>query len=192
MHREAWEWLEHSHRLLRGRPTGYTLEIGSYNHNGSARDLFAPLASEYVGVDIIPGPGVDVVCNIANPKEFKKFVKDYGKFATIICTETLEHTPMEPLLRAMLDLLDTTAPYARLIITCAGYKRAKHSFDGGALKPGEWYQGVSVEEINSVIVQWLSERNLGDVTFYTDNSAMHRLRPEDTYYYFEIERNTEL
>jgi hypothetical protein len=39
------------------------LELGSYIVNGSLRDIilkFGP--KEYIGVDIVPGPGVDVVC----------------------------------------------------------------------------------------------------------------------------------
>ena len=35
------------------------LECGSYNVNGSVRDLFA--VREYIGLDWRPGPGVDVV-----------------------------------------------------------------------------------------------------------------------------------
>jgi hypothetical protein len=36
------------------------LEMGSYNVNGSVRDMFA-LAGRYVGVDLVEGPGVDLV-----------------------------------------------------------------------------------------------------------------------------------
>jgi hypothetical protein len=36
------------------------LEVGSLNINGTVRDFFD--AKEYVGVDLIEGPGVDRVC----------------------------------------------------------------------------------------------------------------------------------
>ena len=36
------------------------LEIGSYDVNGTVRKLFAA-AGHYVGVDLVEGPGVDVV-----------------------------------------------------------------------------------------------------------------------------------
>jgi hypothetical protein len=46
-------------------------EVGSVNINGSIRSFFEN--SEYLGIDVAPGPGVDVVCqgqNYDGPSNF--------------------------------------------------------------------------------------------------------------------------
>jgi SAM-dependent methyltransferase len=62
---------------------GRVLEIGSLNINGSVRAHFH--ADEYVGLDVGPGPGVDVVC------EGQKFDAPDGAFDVEISAECLEH-----------------------------------------------------------------------------------------------------
>jgi len=64
------------------------IEIGSYDVNGSLRLYVQSLSpSEYIGVDIKKGPGVDVVCDAEN------IVDKFGKeaFDVVISTELLEH-----------------------------------------------------------------------------------------------------
>ncbi len=64
------------------------LEVGSLNVNGSLREIavgFTP--SEYVGVDISEGPGVDVICDAS--ELLSKF--DRASFDVVISTEMLEH-----------------------------------------------------------------------------------------------------
>ena len=60
------------------------LEVGSYDVNGSVRQLFANVRS-YVGIDFRPGPGVDSVMN-AHALEFQA-----ESFDVVISTEMLEH-----------------------------------------------------------------------------------------------------
>jgi SAM-dependent methyltransferase len=61
------------------------LEIGSLNINGTVRDFFD--AEDYVGVDVAPGPGVDVVSNGEN--------LDYpdNSFDVAVSAECFEHNP---------------------------------------------------------------------------------------------------
>lgn len=61
-----------------------TLEVGSCDVNGSVRPLFT---GEYVGVDIVEGPGVDRVMN-ANRLDFPD-----ASFDVVVTTSQLEHDP---------------------------------------------------------------------------------------------------
>ena len=65
------------------------IEIGSRNVNGSVREILESYKpSEYIGVDIIRGDKVDMICRAEN------LVKKFGKnsFDIVISTELLEHT----------------------------------------------------------------------------------------------------
>lgn len=62
------------------------LELGSRDVNGSPRFLFAP-PWQYLGVDMEPGPGVDLVCS-----SHRLPVPSYS-FTTVLCLEMLEHDP---------------------------------------------------------------------------------------------------
>ncbi|MEK7554763.1 MAG: methyltransferase domain-containing protein [Patescibacteria group bacterium] len=65
------------------------IEVGSYDMNGSMRPTaLAWKPAEYVGVDIVPGPGVDVICDADDV--IKKFGKE--RFDVVISTESIEHT----------------------------------------------------------------------------------------------------
>lgn len=61
------------------------LEVGSYNVNGSLRPIVEALGPAlYLGSDMRPGPGVDVVVDIASDH-------DLGTFDLVCCAGTLEH-----------------------------------------------------------------------------------------------------
>src|SRR5580765_1353511 len=59
---------------------------GSWPYSGPVRPLFGGAA--YLGVDIVAGPNVDVVANAATWAANGQRDAD-----TVVCCETLEHTP---------------------------------------------------------------------------------------------------
>ena len=61
------------------------LEIGSYNVNGTLRD-FQPLNSTWMGIDLEPGPGVDLVISDMATLPFPD-----GSFDFVIATSVFEH-----------------------------------------------------------------------------------------------------
>lgn len=78
------EWV---HRMIAGHGLAAdtdVIEVGSYDVNGSVRPLFSG-ARSYLGVDIRPGPGVDVVADIDATESLPVDV--------VVSTEMLEHTP---------------------------------------------------------------------------------------------------
>lgn len=64
------------------------LEVGAYDVNGSFRPLAEALGpAEYLGVDIVSGPRVDMICHAASLE------RQFGpeSFDVVITTEMLEH-----------------------------------------------------------------------------------------------------
>lgn len=70
-----------------GRPGQIVIELGSCAVNGTLRD-FCPVAAVYLGVDIAPGPGVDVHVTLGEPLPFR------SEFADLVVTSSaFEHDP---------------------------------------------------------------------------------------------------
>jgi len=113
------------------------IEIGSRDINGTVRPLFP--AASWTGLDLYPGPAVDVVTDAL----------DYvpGKLVDlVVCCEVFEHAKnwRQILQRASCWLGDG----GRILITCAGPGRDPHSaIDGGQLRPGEHYENISVDSL---------------------------------------------
>lgn len=64
------------------------IDVGSHNYNGNMSIVAAKMnPKEYIGVDMIPGPGVDVVCLAED------LVEKFGEqsFDTVISNELMEH-----------------------------------------------------------------------------------------------------
>ena len=98
-----------------------TVEVGSYNVNGGVRDLFT---GRYWGLDIRPGPGVDVVWDIeVGPHTLIPAVD------VVVCLEMLEHTPHP--WRAVEAMADSLVVGGHLLLTTRGpgFPRHDHPSD---------------------------------------------------------------
>lgn len=91
------------------------LEVGSYDVNGSIRSLFD--ATHYVGVDLIPGPGVDVICP---GQDFRTT----QKFDVAVSTECFEHNPFY--IDTFLNMTRHVREGGMVLFTCAGEGRPEH------------------------------------------------------------------
>jgi hypothetical protein len=74
-----------------GRLAGPYLEVGSKDY-GSTQDLrsLVGAGAGYVGVDLEPGPGVDVLADLAGPFEAVDAALGGGRFGSIFCLSVLE------------------------------------------------------------------------------------------------------
>jgi SAM-dependent methyltransferase len=121
------------------------VEFGSCNMNGSARDAY-PQAKSWLGIDIQPGPGVDIVADAATWDTDQRF-------DVCICAEAFEHTP------AWRDIIATAHRVLRdgglFLASCATNRRPPHSaVDGGALRAGEYYANVSWLDLSFAMRGW--------------------------------------
>lgn len=140
MHKEAYEFVRRTLPPL--SDTARVLEIGSYDVNGSIRSLF-PYVGVYVGVDIRPGPGVDIVAQ--TPEGWPE-----GAFDVVVSTETLEHA--DDWGSVVRGIIDHIRPGGIGIITCAATGRPPHSRDGKfPVPPGEPYYNLNPWEVG----RWL-------------------------------------
>lgn len=92
------------------------LEIGSLNINGTVRDFFS--GGRYLGIDIGPGPGVDVVADGSS------FSGPSAAFDVVISCECLEHDVHWR--ETFLNGLRMLKPDGIMVITCATYGRKRH------------------------------------------------------------------
>lgn len=145
MHFSAWDYVHQT--LEKVGPRKRVLEIGARDVNGSVRRLFA--GSDYVGLDVAEGPGVDVV---AWPAEFVRSHR--GKFDTVVCVETLEHDPdPEATIKAARSALVRKG--GLFLVTAAGVGRKPHSgVDGGPIRQGEHYGNID----KGSLAAWLAGR----------------------------------
>jgi SAM-dependent methyltransferase len=63
------------------------LDVGSYDVNGSYKDLFDPLRFQYTGLDMAAGPNVDLVPK--SPYHWRELAED--SFDAVISGQALEH-----------------------------------------------------------------------------------------------------
>lgn len=147
MHIEAQVWIEESaHKVRSALDRIDVLEIGALDVNGGLRHLYRN--ARWLGVDFMPGPGVDVVADAGEWRPTGEQMP-VGGFDLVICAEVLEHCPR------WYRLIDTARavvhPTGAFICTAATEPRAQHGAydpDGtyGVL-PGEFYGNVDVSDL---------------------------------------------
>lgn len=134
------------------------LEFGSRNVNGSVREIINdPI--RYVGVDIAPGDGVDVVADAAT-------VNVPGVFDVVVCCEVFEHADDSTCAKMIASAYRHLVAGGKLIATMAGPGRPEHSaLDGGRLRPDEFYRNVDV----TLLSTWLEAA--GFSSYDTDQTS---------------------
>jgi SAM-dependent methyltransferase len=149
-------WLVHSEALeyLRSHiPTGIetVLDLGSREAGeGRVRDLF-PSTTPYLGLDHVPGTGVDLVVDIESPLFYNsEFEVIKPEFDLVVCAEVLEHTA-DP--RAVLsNAHNALRGDGILLVTCAGPGREPHScVIPGPPQPNEHYRNLDPTELESLL-----------------------------------------
>lgn len=101
------------------------LEAGSFNENGSARSHIIPLEPrEYIGIDMRPGPGVDLVLHADH------LVQRFGReaFDIVISTEMLEHC--EPWRWAVWHMCTVLRNGGLLVLTTRSPGATRHEHPG--------------------------------------------------------------
>ena len=98
------------------------IELGSYDMNGSLRPILESWAPvEYVGIDIMEGSGVDMVCGAEEVLE--KFGKE--SFDVVISTELLEH--VKDWRKVISNIKNICKPDGTIIITTRSYGYHYHA-----------------------------------------------------------------
>jgi SAM-dependent methyltransferase len=143
------------------------LDCGSLDINGSNRPFFS--GGEYIGIDLGPGRGVDVVCPIHlydAPKE---------SFDVVISTECLEHDRHWK--ESLLHMVWLLKPGGLMVVSCATTGRAEHgtrrtspldspltsALDGWA----DYYKNLTEEDVMHAI----TVQNLFDCYAFEVNQA---------------------
>jgi hypothetical protein len=127
-----------------------TLEIGSYNENGSVRDLFT---GPYLGIDSRSGPGVDIVMDGENLSRhlLPKLFTD-----VIVCTEVLEHVARP--WRVIQSTADTVQPGGWIILTARGYDQERgcfpyHAYPSDHYRFGPGALDAMMEDYNLTVLE---------------------------------------
>ena len=150
-------------------PAMSVLEIGSYDVNGTIRNFFE--GSNYTGVDIIEGPGVDVVASggdVGLPS---------NSFDLSISCECFEHNPVW--VETFANMYRMTKDGCFMVVTCASTGRREHgtarskpaSSPGTVLSGSTYYRNLTSSDFykNLPIKKMFSE------FFFYQNNISHDL-----------------
>lgn len=123
------------------------IEIGSYDVNGSIRPLFD--TDDYIGLDLVTGPGVDLVCagHLYSSKR---------RFDVAVSAECFEHNPFWR--ETFQNMAEHARPGGLVIVTCASEGRAEHgtSRADAASSPGtvqtgsDYYRNLTAADLAEI------------------------------------------
>lgn len=144
MHAEAYRWL--AARLAEVGHVDSAVDVGGRDINGTVRPHVH--ADRYTCVDLIAGPGVDVVADVRNwePQE---------PVDLVVCAEVLEHADdAAGVVEACGRIL---ARGGTLLLTAAADPRVPHSgMDGAAVRTGEHYANIDPDDLRAWLKGWKS------------------------------------
>ena len=120
-------------------------EVGSADINGSVRTYFQ--STDYVGVDLVPGPGVDVVGQGED-------VRLGREFDVAVSTECLEHNPKY--FETFENMVRHVRPGGLVLFTCASTGRPEHGTErstpedspGTRVRGWNYYKNLESEDLN--------------------------------------------
>jgi len=121
------------------------LEVGSYDVNGSLRsfiETFEP--KQYIGVDIIEGPGVDIICDAEHLLD--KFKRE--TFDVVISTELLEHARDW---KKVISNIKNVTKGGEILITTVSYGFLYHAF------PHDFWR-YEIEDMKSIFSDCIIEK----------------------------------
>jgi SAM-dependent methyltransferase len=126
------------------------LDVGSLDVNGNNRYLFRPFflrRCTYVGLDLGPGPNVDVVTPV------HLYDAPDASFDVIISTEAFEHDRyLEQSLRRIVTLL---RPHGLFLFTCATLGRPEHGTTATTPPDSphtqDFYRNVTADDVRAAI-----------------------------------------
>lgn len=140
MHPATEQWVRMAAARYVGSPVK-VVEFGGRNVNGSNRQHFP--GQEYVSVDKVDGPEVDIVANVLDAEA----LADHEDTAdVVVCTNMLEHEPrwQDVLTRAWWLL---RADGLLVVATVTDPFPPHSGVDGETLREGEHYAGVPMSKL---------------------------------------------
>jgi len=139
------------------------LDVGSYNINGSVKDILSPASYvNFTGIDMRPGPGVDLVLN-----GHELDTLGYECFDLITCCETLEHDDMFWLTVA--NMRDALKHRGWMLVTVPGISFTKHDF------PHDYYRFT--EEAVAKMFEGYTDFHL---EYYYDHNDLNKEKPNNS------------
>ena len=151
----------------------YVLEVGSLDINGSVRDLVESCV--YTGIDVGPGPGVDlVICG-------SEYDEPADLYDTVISCECFEHNPKW--VQTFKNMITVCRPGGLIIMTCATTGRREHGTarsapDSSPLTVakgwGDYYKNLTQEDF---------EKHFDLSEHFSEYHFSTNAKPADLYFY---------